>query len=496
MARLHARTTAFLQRLQVAAFANPFSDTRRDMDAALTSLDPEAPEVLAALEAQVSRVLDRELGRARLSDYPAEQQRLLRHAVFFEVFHTYASDFDEFIDAQGGESKPIACPLHKPLFRDLRRRGIQQHDHVPALEFFYQLRRAFRFLSTGLVGQSQPMRMFRKRLWEQLFGKDLLVYYEHLQGRMERFAVMLQGETGTGKSAAAAALGKSGFIAWEGNRFASTYGELFVPLHLAEHPGALLESALFGHVRGAFTGAINDRQGVLQTSGPHSVVFLDELGEIDEKAQVKLLRVLQERRFTPVGAEKVAHFSGRLIGATHASIDELVATGRMREDFFYRVCSDVVHVPTLDERLEARPEELDELVSFVIEKTIGVEGAELTKSTLQAIRGAPLIGRRRFPGNVRQLEQEVRRAILTGAVGTTIKKPARIAPDRSAADSSAPQGDSLASKIERFELTAEELTAEYAAAAYAHFGNYSQAGGAIGLDRRTLKRHVELHRVR
>ena len=104
----------------------------------------------------------------------------------------------------------------------------------------------------------------------------------------------------------------------------------------------MIESELFGHRRGAFTGAVEDRSGWLETCGPHGAVFLDEIGELDAAIQVKLLRVLQSRTFQRIGETKPRRFEGKVIAATNRDLDEEIGAGRFRSDLYYRLCADVV----------------------------------------------------------------------------------------------------------------------------------------------------------
>jgi transcriptional regulator with PAS, ATPase and Fis domain len=107
----------------------------------------------------------------------------------------------------------------------------------------------------------------------------------------------------------------------------------------------VIESELFGHKKGAFTGAVDDYQGTFDRCSPSGGIFLDEIGEVAIPIQIKLLQVLQEREFSPVGSHEKRRFEGRVIAATNRSVHRLRKNGQMREDFFYRLCSDMITVP-------------------------------------------------------------------------------------------------------------------------------------------------------
>src|SRR5205823_10438393 len=126
----------------------------------------------------------------------------------------------------------------------------------------------------------------------------------------------------------------------------------FIALNLSQFPETLIESELFGHRKGAFTGAVETHEGVLARCSPHGAIFLDEIGEVTAPVQIKLLQVLQERTFCPVGSHEPVRFRGRVIAATNRSLAALRAGELLRADFFYRLCSDLIEVPPLRQRFE------------------------------------------------------------------------------------------------------------------------------------------------
>ena len=186
--------------------------------------------------------------------------------------------------------------------------------------------------------------------------------------------------------------------------------------------------------------------------------------------------MLQERTFTPVGGRDKKRFSGRVIAATNRPIAELRQSGRFREDFYYRLCSDVIHVPTLRERLRESPGELKELVTLLVERTVG-PNTDLANLVLEALdrelpRGYP------WPGNVRELEQAVRRILLTGAYK----------PDVTAAEADAEER--LLARLRQGSLTAEELLSAYSAMLYGRLGSYAAVAERTQLDPRTSRKYI------
>jgi DNA-binding NtrC family response regulator len=359
------------------------------------------------------------------------------------------------------------------MLQDLRRRGLDVERARRMVELCWQMRRAFYFIGRELPGRSQSMRALRESLWRALFTHDLRRYEARLWNRMEDFSILLLGETGTGKGAAAAALGRSGFLPWDERRgtFAWDFGDGFVPVHLTEHPENLFESALFGHRRGAFTGAVADHDGVLARCRPHGVVFLDEIGEVTLPMQVKLLRVLQERTYTPVGSSEPRRFAGRILAATHRSPDELRRSGALRNDFYFRLSTHTIVLPPLRQRIVEEPGELQALVEVIASRIVGAGlGGEIA-AVLRRDLG-PGYG---FPGNVRELEQLVRVVLIEGACR----------PDR-------PEGDRGAfwDAARRGEIDAEGFLDQWCAELLGRFGSYVDVARRTGLDRRTVKRRA------
>jgi len=204
---------------------------------------------------------------------------------------------------------------------------------------------------------------------------------------------------------------------------------------------------------------------------------LDEIGEAKVPIQIKLLRVLQEREFSPVGSHETVRFSGRVIAATNRPLDEMRNAGHFRDDFFYRLCSDVIEMPRLAKRIEEDANELDLLVSSIVGRMLGEANEALASEAAFAIRKG--VGARyAWPGNVRELEQAVRRIVLTRSYAGDLRAPRGTS---SSALLDATSGDD-----------AERLLARYCHALYERHGTYEEVARRTKLDRRTVKRYVEL----
>jgi transcriptional regulator with PAS, ATPase and Fis domain len=305
-------------------------------------------------------------------------------------------------------------------------------------------------------------------------------YEAALWNRMEDFSTLLLGETGTGKGQAAAAIGRSEFIPYVHGerRFAANFSETFIAINLSQFPETLIESELFSHRKGAFTGAIDHHQGVFERCSAHGALFLDEIGEVSIPVQIKLLQVLQERTFIPLGGHEKKRFSGRVIAATNRPLSALRRDGRFRDDFFYRLCSDVIEVPTLRQRIAESPAELEQLVRLLVARVTGTQASELVASVLAALESGLPRGYA-WPGNVRELEQAVRRILLTGRYAAELPQ------------ASPGEEDALIEKLRAGELTAAELLARYSALLYRRLGTYAEVAKRTGLDPRTSRKYVE-----
>lgn len=480
MKMLTARQQAFFNDVARAAFVNPFSVERRDVDRALAG-DHAAnfggvDQMLSAVSREVAQ-LEAD-GMAELRAYDGAARESMRVALLFDVFHRHLGALDRHIEDQlRAGDEPADAPFATALQADLRRRGFSSEAAAHFLAIFFQLRRAFYFIARGLMGQSASTRALRERLWQNIFTRDILLYDQFLSDRMEDFSTLLLGETGTGKGAAAAAIGRSGFIPFDvrKGRFKESFTRAFISLNLAQYPESLIESELFGHRKGSFTGAVDHHQGVFARCSPHGAIFLDEIGDVPVPLQVKLLHVLQERRFSPVGSHEAERFNGRVIAATNRPLDTLRRDGRFRDDFYYRLCSDVIEVPPLRVRLNEDPKELGVLLRHILFRITGTEADELVHDVEKRLKKSP--GPTHiWPGNVRELEQATRQILLTGAYSP------HTAP--------ASESDALPAGWREGTLTAAELLASYCRNLHKRFGTYEEVARRTRLDRRTVKKYV------
>jgi len=475
----------FFRALSEVVFGNPFSALR---DQVIVRLAPSAPlgDLTSDREA-LARVVGPRLepwlreGASGLRRLDAEDRRVLEPALLYVCYHRCVPEIDSLIERQAAKGgAPLTVPFGDEAIADLLRCGFPEERAARYFGLFFQLRRAFYFIERSLAGNCESMRRFRESLWNNVFTHDMRGYDAALWNRMEDFSTLLLGETGTGKGQAAAAIGRSEFIPYlpRQHRFAANFAETFIAINLSQFPEALIESELFGHRKGAFTGAIDHHEGVFERCDAHGALFLDEIGEVSIPAQIKLLQVLQERTFTPLGGHEKKRFSGRVIAATNRPLAALRREGRFRDDFFYRLCSDVIEVPTLRQRIAESSEELAQLVRLLVARVTGALAPGLESDVLKAL-SAGLPRGYAWPGNVRELEQAVRRILLTG------RYAAELAPAAQNED------DALVGKLRAGELTAEEALAGYCALLYRRLGTYAEVARRTGLDPRTSRKYVE-----
>ena len=307
--------------------------------------------------------------------------------------------------------------------------------------------------------------------------------------------VMVNGESGTGKELVARAL--------------HDYGRRrtgpFVAINMAAIPRELIESELFGHERGSFTGAMNRAQGRFEQANG-GTLFLDEIGDMPAEAQTRLLRVLQEGEFTTVGGRQPIRANARIVAATHRDLRQAIRAGQFREDLFYRLNVVPIRLPPLRERLEDIPV----LARHFLEKArdSGLPGKSLDQSALERLR------QHRWQGNVRELENLMRRLaalypqeIITGEVihaelaesgagddapiaGSGAPEPLALAVERHIRSFLAASRDGMPMRDIYDQVIAEVERPLIQMTLAATRGNQIKAAAMLGLNRNTLRKKI------
>jgi DNA-binding NtrC family response regulator len=277
---------------------------------------------------------------------------------------------------------------------------------------------------------------------------------------------LVLGETGSGKEGVARAL----------HQLSPRAAKPFVAVNCGAIPETLAESTLFGHERGAFTGADRAQAGVVERVG-EGTLFLDEIGELSPPIQVKLLRLLQEGTYERLGGRRTETFSGRILAATHRELDSAQTRGNFREDLYYRLAACVIHVPPLRERLSDVPLLARHLLRRSLDELPDRVRLELSEA---ALRG---LSQRSWPGNVRELENALRGGIARAmAGGSRILDAEHLGPVPSGSGPSAIVMGGLNKATEAFQRQRIEAALE------ATGGNRTQAAKQLGVSRQWLHR--------
>jgi DNA-binding NtrC family response regulator len=316
----------------------------------------------------------------------------------------------------------------------------------------------------NLVGKSDAMRSVYQLL-EQASQLDI--------------TVLLNGETGTGKELAARAI----------HYHSARKERRFVPVNCGALPGELVESELFGHAKGAFTGAVGAKPGLFEEA-EGGTLFLDEIGELPLPVQVKLNRALQEKEIRRVGDNRPSQVNVRVIAATHRDLKAEAAAGRFREDLFYRVNVFPVLLPALRDRREDIPL----LATHFLEKHAGALRKDITgfdPDALRALTGYP------WPGNVRELENAIERAVA-------VAKSARLALGDLPPDVKGTQEGAIPTEVlakmpyrEAVDLARDRVSRDYLTVLLReHDGNVTHAAQQAGMERESLHRLLKRYGIR
>lgn len=292
-------------------------------------------------------------------------------------------------------------------------------------------------------------------------------------------AVMITGETGVGKELFARAI----------HRISKVRGQ-FVSINVAGLDDAMFSDTLFGHKKGAFTGADLYRDGLV-TKAANGTLFLDEIGDLNELSQVKLLRLLQEREYYPVGADQVKTSLARIVLATNVNLQERIKEGRFRRDLYYRLCTHQIHIPALRERQEDIPVLLDGFIEEAARR-FGRSIPTVSPEVVQALVGYD------FPGNVRELQAKVSDAVARHEEGVLSMADFSGFSAAAQQQSTAPSATSAVGipfgiyshfgRLPTFREVEDSLIVE---ALKISEGNYAAAASILGVTRQTISKRLK-----
>jgi DNA-binding NtrC family response regulator len=284
--------------------------------------------------------------------------------------------------------------------------------------------------------------------------------------------VMITGETGTGKELIARALhdvsGRSGN---------------FISINVAGLDDIMFSDTLFGHSRGAFTGADRDRKGLIETA-VGGTLFLDEIGDLNNASQVKLLRLLQEDEYYSLGSDKKMKSTARILVATNSSLEDMIKSGSFRTDLYYRLCSHHIHLPSLSERRNDIPL----LVEYFADKAAKELERPVPKASPEMLESLIL---RDFPGNVRELKGLVMNAVAVSKPGTLVFPRSNPPTPMLSPLSATPNFSSLSQRFGRMPTLSEAEEFLIKEALRVSNGNQSAAAVMLGLSRQALNKRLQ-----
>ena len=470
-------------------YANPFLEDRIALERRIVgggyiesqpfwSLLPDIQREanIAAIDARCNALVDVLHARLRSGAMPSsEELPIYDDLVIYFLYERYRDVMLDLIE------KKTRATFYPQFHSDVQTYLSNRIDATHLFACFYQVRRAFHQIFRNIVGRTRPVAHLRAAAWQSIFTHDMRRYRRSVYARMADVATLISGPTGTGKELVARAIGYARYIPFDekSERFAIAPESGFIAVNLSALSPTLIESELFGHKKGAFTGAVSDRVGFLESCGPLGTVFLDEIGDVDPSIQVKLLRVLQSRTLQRLGESTSRRFDGKIIAATNRDLSAQIGRGSFREDFYYRLCADTILAPSLHEQLAgAGDDELRHLVQFICARVAGEEEAEaLADEVMCAIEVSPGLDYR-WPGNFRELEQCVRSVMLRGSYqpSSPVRDDAR---------------QRIAQSILSGSFTADDLLRNYCTLLYASSRNYNEVARKLQLDWRTVRAKVD-----
>ncbi len=443
--------------------------------------NPNTPILHARLEALAATVRDRLAAGTPASTAEVDACRGLG---LYLLWLRYEDDLYALVEPEGAvdvSRSPVACwdRFASDVDDLLGRLPGPPPDPAHLFAIAFQARRAFHHIFRRFFGGSTPAAALRATVWNAIFSRDGARYRRSRYRWMQNTPILVTGESGTGKDLVARAVAYSRFLPFNPTTrtFAANPYTAYLPTNITAFNAATVESALFGHRRGAFTGADADHQGWFESCGPHGTIFLDEIGDLDPHIQVKLLRVLQQRELQRMGESAVRRFEGRVVSATHHDLELDVARGRFRADLYYRLRGIHIRTPTLRAQLADRPDDLANLALIAARNVLDPD--EAADAAAEAVAW---IARHRgpdypWPNNMRELELVVRDVALIGHHEST---------SRDTTGDTNSEGRELADRMLRCDIDADELRCAYIEYVFSRTASFRETSRLTGVDRRTV----------
>ncbi len=484
----------FAKLITEMVFGNPFSTERHKLQAhalgmyggsleADWNLDPRDKrrhEIMWQIHQQLKPLLDSLVAGYFDGHGDAGERELYHNLVVMNLYLGYRDRFDALIQdahVRGLGKRRIA--FYSEFLREFVHYFGKEDLPITPEHLFaccFQIRRAFYHIFHFFVGTTVAATRLRSRIWNSIFTHDLLRWQRSLYRRMAAIPTLITGPSGSGKELVARAIGFSQYAGFDASNkvFTSDFTKGFFPINLSALSPTLIESELFGHRKGAFTGALEDREGYFSACGPEGAVFLDEIGDTDRGIQVKLLRVLQTRQYQRLGDVNSETFHGKIIAATNCDLSEGIHAGNFREDLYFRLRSDVIHTLSLVELLDGEEGELAFLSEYAAGKLAGEdEAVAVSRDSLKWAEAHPGYP---WPGNFRELEQAIRSILVHGEYNP----PAAVAT----------HPGNLLESLAASGLSLTELTRTYVQALYKETPVYEEVARKLKVDRRTVKKYL------
>jgi len=482
-------------------FTNPFIPERIMLEKIALGSDYRPPAAQGNIEAEKSRV---RFNTNKLKERAIElltkfRKRLLEkdlklidgdleiyeNLLIYYLYELYRSEIKAYFMDKSGKYSLADCYnrflADWKYYLQLPKRPFETvFTAVKMFEMFFQIRRAFHYIFDFLIGRSTVSSELRAAIWQSIFTHDIIRYHRLLYNRMQSITTLISGPSGTGKELVARAVALSQHIPFDEKAldFTASSQQLFFPLHLSAMPQNLIESELFGHQKGAFTGAIQNRIGWMETCSEYGTVFLDEIGEVNEAVQVKLLRILQSRTFQRLGDNTERYYKGKLLAATNKNLLDAIEKRKFRDDLYYRLCSDIIETPSLRDQLGGSERELSTFVQYLAVGIIGQEESETLAGEATTWIKKNLGLEYAWPGNVRELEQCLRNIMIRGTYSAPGTTP------------SLNNENLLFQEFKECRLTADELLNIYCQNTYKKTGSYLATAKILNIDRRTVKKRI------